>query len=91
MGLAAIIGCYEGATPAAVAEAFPASVRGTSVGVAFNLSMMLFGGTTPIVATYLIARTNNVMAPAIYLMGAGVIAGLVVVTLPERSQIPLDV
>lgn len=91
MGLAAIIGCYEGATPAAVAEAFPASMRGVSVGVAFNLSMMLFGGTTPIVATYLIARTHNVMAPAIYLMCAAAIAGLVVVTLPERAQIPLDV
>lgn len=91
LGLATIIGCYEGATPAAVAEAFPASVRGTGVGVAFNVCMTLFGGTTPVVATYLIARTDNVMAPAIYLMCAAAISGLVVVTLPERAQAPLDV
>ncbi len=91
LGLAAIVGCYEGATPAAVAEAFPASVRGTGVGVAFNICMMLFGGTTPLVATYLIARTNNVMAPAVYLMCAAAISGLVVMTLPERAHMTLEV
>ncbi len=90
MGLAAIVGCYEGATPAAVAEAFPASVRGTGVGIAFNICMTLFGGTTPVVATFLIARTQNPMAPAVYLMCAAALSGLVVLTLPERFQVALD-
>ncbi len=90
MGLAAIVGCYEGATPAAVAEAFPASVRGTGVGVGFNIAMTLFGGTTPFVATYLIAHTQSPMAPAVYLMCAAAFSGLVVLTLSERSQEPLD-
>jgi MHS family proline/betaine transporter-like MFS transporter len=91
MGLAAIIGCYEGATPAAVAEAFPPSVRGIGVGVAFNICMTLFGGTTPVVATFLIARTHSVMAPAIYLMCAAALSGLVVLTLRDRAHISLDV
>jgi MHS family proline/betaine transporter-like MFS transporter len=90
MGLAAIVGCYEGATPAAVAESFPAAVRGTGVGLAFNLCMTLFGGTTPVVATFLIARTQSPMAPAVYLMCAAACSGLVVLTLPERFRAALD-
>jgi len=91
MGLAAIVGGYEGATPAAVAEAFPASMRGTGVGVGFNLAMTLFGGTTPFVATFLIEHTQSAMAPAVYLICAAAFSGLVAITLPERSQIPLDI
>jgi MHS family proline/betaine transporter-like MFS transporter len=52
--------------------------------------MTLFGGTTPLVATYLIARTQSPMAPAVYLMCAAAFSGLVVLTLPERFQVALD-
>lgn len=89
LGLATMVGLYEGGTPAAAAEAFPASVRCTGIALAFNLSVTLFGGTTPIVATYLIARTHNNMAPSLYLTGAALISGLVVLTLRESARAPL--
>ncbi|MGD0075836.1 MAG: MFS transporter [Candidatus Binataceae bacterium] len=89
MAMATIIGLYEGAAPAAAAEAFPAAVRATGVAMAFNLCMTLFGGTTPIVATYLIALTHNEMAPPVYLAAAAVISGLVVLNLRETAEAPL--
>lgn len=89
LGLAAIIGCYEGATPAAAAEAFPAGIRATGVAVAFNLCMTLFGGTTPMVATYLIERTRSPMAPAVYLMIAAALSTIAILTLSETAHDPL--
>ena len=38
---------------------------GTAIG--YNLALALFGGTAPLVATWLIARTGNLAAPAWYL------------------------
>jgi len=89
LGLATIIGLYEGAAPAAAAEAFPIAVRATGVALAFNLCMTLFGGTTPMVATYLIALTHSDMAPPIYLIAAALISGSVVVSLRETAKAPL--
>jgi len=89
LGLATIIGTYEGAAPAAAAEGFPMAVRATGVAVAFNLCMTLFGGTTPMVATFLIAITNSTMAPPIYLATAAAISGLVVLGLRETAKDPL--
>ncbi|HTY54358.1 MAG TPA: MFS transporter [Candidatus Binataceae bacterium] len=89
LGLATIIGLYEGAAPAAAAEVFPMSVRATGVALAFNLCMTLFGGTTPMVATSLIALTQSNMAPPIYLATAALISGLVVLTLRETAKTPL--
>ncbi|MGH7906890.1 MAG: MFS transporter, partial [Candidatus Binataceae bacterium] len=89
LGLAAIIGLYEGATPAAATEAFPASARCTGVALAFNICMTLFGGTTPMVATWLIARSGSAMAPAVYMIAAAIISGAVILTLRETAKAPL--
>lgn len=87
--LATIIGLYEGAAPAAAAEVFPMGVRATGVALAFNLCMTLFGGTTPMVATYLIALTHSDMAPPVYLTAAALISGLAVLSLRETAKAPL--
>jgi len=89
LGLATIVGLYEGAAPAAAAEGFPMSVRATGVALAFNLCMTIFGGTTPMVATFLIAMTHSEMAPAIYLASAALISGIVVLSLRETAKAPL--
>jgi MHS family proline/betaine transporter-like MFS transporter len=54
--------------PATIAALFPTNVRcsGTSVGV--NISASIFGGTVPLVATWLVAYTKNPNAPIFYLL-----------------------
>ncbi len=89
ISIALLIGLFDGAAPAAAAEAFPASVRCTGVAVAHNLTMALLGGTAPLVATYLIDRTSNEMIPPLYLMAAASVSLIFALTLKETAKIPL--
>jgi MHS family proline/betaine transporter-like MFS transporter len=54
-----------------------------------NLITGLLGGTTPMVATYLIERSQQVLAPAVYLMGAACVALLIILGLRETYREPL--
>jgi MFS transporter, MHS family, proline/betaine transporter len=89
ISIALLIGLFYGASPAAAAEAFPSSVRCTCVGIAHNLTMALLGGTAPLVATYLIDRTDNEMIPPMYLMAAAFVSMIFTLTLKETAQKPL--
>lgn len=89
MGFAMIIAMFEGVSAAAAAEAFPASVRCVGVAISHNLCMAVLGGTAPMVATYLIARTHDEFAPPTYLMLAAAISAIVVLTMRETAKLPL--
>lgn len=62
--------------PTVLIEIFPADVRNTAFSVGYNISLGIFGGTVPIVATYLIYKTNILISPAFYLMGVASIVFL---------------
>ena len=68
MGFALILGVFLGPLPATMAEAFPSRVRCSALSLSYNLGQAIFGGTTPLVATYLIARSGDDLTPAFYLM-----------------------
>ncbi len=89
VSLALLIGLFFGVSPATAAEAFPASVRCTGVGIAHNLTIALLGGTAPLVATYLIDKTDNEMIPPMYLIAAAVVTLLFSFTFKETAKIPL--
>ncbi len=89
VSIALLIGLFDGVSPATAAEAFPASVRCTGVGLAHNLTMALLGGTAPLVATYLIDKTDNEMIPPMYLMAAATVSLIFALTLKETAKKPL--
>ena len=62
----------------------PAAVRCSAVSIGYNAAMAIFGGTTPLVATYLVARTSDDFAPVIYLLGTTVLSLVVIWRLPAR-------
>jgi MHS family proline/betaine transporter-like MFS transporter len=64
---AVLIGVIQGPMPALLVEMFPARFRYTSVGICYNICLALFGGTSPLVSTWLIQCTGNIASPAIYL------------------------
>ncbi|WP_170766416.1 MFS transporter [Ruegeria lacuscaerulensis] len=70
-------------------EMFPASVRCSGTAIGFNLCLGLFGGTTPLVVTYLVSRTSNDFVPAYVLMVAGVLSLFALYRLPENRGKPL--
>jgi MHS family proline/betaine transporter-like MFS transporter len=89
IGFAVLISMFAGAEAAAAAEAFARHVRCSGVAVSHNLCMALLGGTAPMVATYLIDRTQYDMSPPLYLIGAAVVSALFVLSLAETARAPL--
>jgi MFS transporter, MHS family, proline/betaine transporter len=81
--LASLVGAISGVLPAAMAELAPWRVRCTELSVAYNLGMALLGGTTPLVAAWLVARTGVAIAPGVYLAAAGVLAFVAALMLPK--------
>ena len=55
-------------------EMFPAPVRCSGTAIGFKLCLGLFGGTTPFITTYLVARTSDDFIPAYTLMAAGLLS-----------------
>jgi len=73
LGLVLLIGVYYGALPAVLVEAAPPTVRCTAVGLGYNLCMGLFGGLSPLVATWLVERTGDEIAPAFLMMASAAV------------------
>lgn len=89
LGFAVLIGLIFGAYPAAMVEMVPRRVRVSAMSIGYNLCLGLIGGTTPMVATYLIARTHVDLAPAFYFMAAALISLLVIWKMKETYHEPL--
>ncbi len=78
------IACYQ-------AELFPTEVRYTGAALGSNIAYVIFGGTASMVATALIDFTGNGMAPAYYMMGICIVAGIILwFTACDHNSIPMD-
>ncbi|MCE9650255.1 MAG: MFS transporter [Parvibaculum sp.] len=73
-GFALLMSCFTGASPAFMVEAFPKYVRCSGLSIGYNLALTIFGGTVPMVAVFLIARSGDALSPALYLSAAAAIS-----------------
>ncbi|MFD5772521.1 MFS transporter [Streptomyces fungicidicus] len=87
--LGLLLVCFTAAMPSALPALFPTRVRYGSLSIGFNVSVSLFGGTTPLVVTALIGATGDMMMPAYYMMAAAVIGGFAVWRMAESAGRPL--
>ena len=85
----ALLAVPLGSAPALFVEMFPESDRLSGYSVAFNIGLGVVGGTTPMVATGLIAATGIVTVPALYMAAAGIVAVVALAFTPDRSREPL--
>jgi MHS family proline/betaine transporter-like MFS transporter len=69
---------YSGVLPSLMSELFPTETRGVGVSLSYSISVTIFGGFAPFVATWLIAATGASLSPSFYLMFT---AGLSIVAL----------
>ncbi len=88
-GLAAIESVFVCASLAAGAELFATRVRSSGYSIGYNVSVALVGGTAPYVATWLVARTGNDLAPAYYVIVAALVTLITVLTMRETARRPL--
>lgn len=83
MGLT--LNCFTGTMPSTLPALFPTAIRYGALAIAFNVSVSLFGGTTPLVTSWLIDATGSLNMPAFYLMLAGVIGAITILCTRETA------
>jgi len=88
-GLAAVEAVFVSASLAAGAELFATRVRSSGYSIGYNVSVAVFGGTAPYVATWLTDRTGDPIAPAYYVIIAALITLATVLTMRETVRRPL--
>ena len=87
---AVILGTMQGIYPAALSELFPTAVRFTGTAVAYNVSFAVFGGTFPLLATWLVNTTKQSTAPGWYLGSLTVVCLILIWRIPETARCELD-
>jgi MHS family proline/betaine transporter-like MFS transporter len=89
-GFVLAIGLISGGIVAANVELMPAAVRCTGLAFASNASIGWFGGTTPMIAAWLITSTGNPIMPAYWIAATGAISLLTAIFLiRETCSMPL--
>ncbi|MFK4872911.1 glycine betaine/L-proline transporter ProP [Novosphingobium sp. ZW T3_23] len=89
MTLGVALVCFTSSMPSTLPALFYTPVRYSALSISFNLSVSLFGGTTPLVTAWLVSRTGDPLVPAYYLMGAAAIGVVTMLTVRETAGMPL--
>jgi MHS family proline/betaine transporter-like MFS transporter len=89
LALGVALACFTSSMPSTLPALFYTPVRYSALSIAFNVSVSLFGGTTPLVAAWLVERTGDPMVPAYYLMAAAGIGLATMLFVRETANLPL--
>ncbi|MEQ8096191.1 glycine betaine/L-proline transporter ProP [Xanthomonas hortorum] len=87
LGLALV--CFTSSMPSTLPALFYTPVRYSALSIGFNVSVSLFGGTTPLVTAWLVERSGDPPVPAYYLMGAAAIGLVTMLFVRETAGLPL--
>ncbi|OQW33385.1 MAG: hypothetical protein A4E19_02950 [Nitrospira sp. SG-bin1] len=80
------VAAYMGPFFAIVATLFPVARRYTGLSVSYNLASALFGGTAPLMATMLMERSGNALAPGWYVTLCAVLSLIALSTIREEGK-----
>ncbi len=79
--LGVLLSTYEGTMPGTLPTMFYTDIRYRTLAVTYNLSVSIFGGTTPLIGTWLVHQSGNNLAPGYYLTIVSIIGFLVILFL----------
>jgi MHS family proline/betaine transporter-like MFS transporter len=88
-GFAVMIAIFVGPLLSALAELFRTRVRALAVSLTYGVAGII-GAFAPTLATWLIARTGDVNAPAFIVIGAGILTGCTLFRFTDRYREPLS-
>jgi MHS family proline/betaine transporter-like MFS transporter len=80
----------SGPTPAALAELFTTRVRVSAVSQAFNVAIIIFGGTAPLAMASSIQITGYDLAPPFIIMATALVGLVVISRFKETANEPLQ-
>jgi MHS family proline/betaine transporter-like MFS transporter len=81
--LSLLVSAASGVLASTMAELAPWRVRCTVLSISYNFGVALLGGTTPLVAAWLVSRTGFALAPAVYLAISGGLSFIGALALPK--------
>ena len=84
-----IIAMFSGAGPAAISEIFPTRIRSTWMTTGYALSVAIFGGFAPYIATWLIATDRLPDLAGLLCHRGGGVSTIVIARLKETAHEPL--
>jgi MHS family proline/betaine transporter-like MFS transporter len=87
--MAIIFAGHTGVIHILLVELFPTRVRYSAYGLGYNVSSALFGGTAPLLMTYLISQTGNVNIPAFYAVITALGTLIAVSRVTDKAHEPL--
>jgi MHS family proline/betaine transporter-like MFS transporter len=67
------IGCCIGPLPIILVTAFPVNVRFTAISLLYSLGNAIFGGTAPLIATFMVEKTGVIDMPSVMILCAGIL------------------
>lgn len=85
--LGGVLALNDGVLPSFLSEQFPTHIRLSGFALTFNVANAVFGGTAPMIATWLIDTTGSVMAPAFYLVAAALVTGSAVLFASKKNKL----
>lgn len=77
---------YSGVLPSLLSEQFPVEVRAVGVAFSYSISVTIFGGFAPFIATWLIHHTGDSLSPSFYLMATAVLSLIALLAMQRRSR-----
>jgi MHS family proline/betaine transporter-like MFS transporter len=78
---------YSGVLPALLGEQFPVETRAIGVAFSYSVSVTVFGGFAPLVATWLIASTGDPLSPAYYLVFSAFLSLIALAAISRRTPV----
>ena len=83
------VGLYGGACFVAAPEFFPTSFCATGHAISYQVSVAVFGGTTPFIGTLLVQTFGSPLAPAYYVAFIAVACLILTQFVPETKGVSL--
>ncbi|MDF1654806.1 MAG: MFS transporter [Coxiellaceae bacterium] len=80
------LGIYCGVTPTCMVEMVPPHVRFSATTFAYNIGAAIFGGTTPLIAIWLIHKTALPLSPGYYLIFCGLFSLVAIYHMDETAK-----
>ena len=90
LSLSLLFGLYTSSLYALMSELLPTHVRATGLALAYNIPVAIFGGSTPLIATWLVKVTGNMSAPGVFFVFTGIISTVGLCFIRRRDYIGID-
>jgi MHS family proline/betaine transporter-like MFS transporter len=75
---------YSGVLPSLLSEQFPVEVRAVGVAFSYSISVTIFGGFAPLIATWLISQTGDPLSPSFYLIATALLSVIALMVIQRR-------